>query len=420
MELDQNLPIEDEAVKAATASTESEQEPQAVTESTPEVEAPADDTPEEAAPAEESDLPEAQEPQAEAAADEAEAAQGEDTAEAAPEAEAAEAAPEGEEAAEGAPEGETLVATPDVAPAISKIEVARINKETLIERARELAESTDWRKAGDEQRKLMDEWRQAGFAGKDDNNRLWEEFRAARDIFYKRRDEHYAELRAAQGEVVEVKRAIIEEARAATENIQNWVRTSNTLNELMDRWKAAGNAGRENEQALWEEFNGIRRDFRNRRKADLAERRAKERSAAEAKRAIVDEARAISESGNYVRENSDRMRALSEEYKAAGYAGKPANDDLWNEFRAAQNAYWQANSAARDAQRRERSERLQEAVERKSGQIEHLKDQNETLTTRLESTLDPEKVAQIKRWIAENEERLGGLKDDIDEIKKKI
>ena len=338
------------------------------------------------------------------------------TAEAAPEeaAEASEAAPE--EAAEG----ETLVATPDVAPARSKIEVARLAKEDLIARAKALSDSTDWRRASEEQRSLMEEWRQAGYAGKESNDTLWEEFRAARDAFYTRRDAHYADLREQQGQVVEAKRAIIEEARAATENVSNWVKTSNLLNELMEKWKAAGNAGRENEQVLWEEFNGIRRDFRNRRKADLAERRNKERACAEAKRKIVDEARAIADSGNYVRENSDRMRQLSDEYKAAGYAGKPANDDLWKEFREAQNAYWAANSAARDQHRRERSERLQEAVERKSGQIEHLKDQNETLTTRLESTLNPEKVAQIKRWIAENEERLGGLKDDIDEIKKKI
>ena len=188
----------------------------------------------------------------------------------------------------------------------------------------------------------------------------------------------------------------------------------------MDRWKAAGNAGRENEQQLWEEFNSIRRDFRNRRKADLAERRAKERENADAKRKLVDEAKAIAESEEYVRENSDRMRQINEEYKAVGYAGKPANDELWQELRSAQNSYWEGNSARRNQQRKERSERLQEAVERKSGQIEHLKDQNETLTTRLESTLNPEKVAQIKRWIEENEERLGGLKDDIDEIKKKI
>ena len=329
-------------------------------------------------------------------------------------------APASEEQPASPEDDGTIVATPDVAPARSKMELARLAKESLIERAKELADSTEWRKTSDAQRALMEEWRAAGYAGKEQNDELWEQFRAARDVFFTRRDEHYAELRAQQAEVVETKKAIIAEAKELTSSVQNWVKTSDALNALMDRWKAAGNAGRDNEQQLWEEFNGIRRDFRNRRKADLAERRAKERENAEAKRKLVDEAKAIAESEEYIRENSDRMRAINEEYKAVGYAGKPANDALWQELRSAQNAYWEGNSARRNQQRKERSERLQEAVERKSGQIEHLKDQNETLTTRLESTLNPEKVAQIKRWIEENEERLGGLKDDIDEIKKKI
>ena len=329
-------------------------------------------------------------------------------------------APASEEQPASPEDDGTIVATPDVAPARSKMELARLAKESLIERAKELADSTEWRKTSDAQRALMEEWRAAGYAGKEQNDELWEQFRAARDVFFTRRDEHYAELRAQQAEVVETKKAIIAEAKELTSSVQNWVKTSDALNALMDRWKAAGNAGRDNEQQLWEEFNGIRRDFRNRRKADLAERRTKERENAEAKRKLVDEAKAIAESEEYIRENSDRMRAINEEYKAVGYAGKPANDALWQELRSAQNSYWEGNSARRNQQRKERSERLQEAVERKSGQIEHLKDQNETLTTRLESTLNPEKVAQIKRWIEENEERLGGLKDDIDEIKKKI
>jgi hypothetical protein len=116
----------------------------------------------------------------------------------------------------------------------------------------------------------MDEWRAAGYAGKEHNDKLWEEFRAARDVFFTRRDEHYSQLREQQAQVIEAKKQIIQEAREATAEVRNWVATSNALDALMDRWKAAGNAGRENEQALWEEFNGIRRDFRSRRKADVS------------------------------------------------------------------------------------------------------------------------------------------------------
>lgn len=372
-------------------------------------------TPEEQAPEQQAEVIAADE----VAAPEAEATPEEATVEAAEAPEAAEAVAEGDAPAEAADDG-TIIATPDVAPARSKIELARIAKEALIERAKELSDSSEWRKTTEAQRALMEEWRAAGYAGKEHNDQLWDEFRAARDVFFTRRDAHYAELREQQSKVIEEKRAIIEEAKEITADVRNWVATSSALDALFDRWKAAGNAGRDNEQVLWEEFNGIRRDFRSRRKADLAERRAKERENADAKRKVVDEAKAILESEEFTRENSDRMRALNDEYKAIGFAGKPANDNLWQEFRAAQNAYWAGNSAKRDQLRREREVRLQEAVERKNGQIEHLKDQNETLTTRLGSTLNPEKIAQLKRWIAENEQRADDLKEDIDEIQSKI
>ena len=372
-------------------------------------------TPEEQAPEQQAEVVAAEE----VAAPEAEATPEEATVEAAEAPEAAEAVAEGDAPAEAADDG-TIIATPDVAPARSKIELARIAKEALIERAKELSDSSEWRKTTEAQRALMEEWRAAGYAGKEHNDQLWDEFRAARDVFFTRRDAHYAELREQQSKVIEEKRAIIEEAKGLTADVRNWVATSSALDALFDRWKAAGNAGRDNEQVLWEEFNGIRRDFRSRRKADLAERRAKERENADAKRKVVDEAKAILESEEFTRENSDRMRALNDEYKAIGFAGKPANDNLWQEFRAAQNAYWAGNSAKRDQLRREREVRLQEAVERKNGQIEHLKDQNETLTTRLGSTLNPEKIAQLKRWIAENEQRADDLKEDIDEIQSKI
>jgi hypothetical protein len=305
---------------------------------------------------------------------------------------------------------EVLVATDDVSPAHSRMEIARLAKEALVQKARELADSTDWRKTSEAQRELMEQWRKAGYAGKVVNDKLWEDFREARQAFFARRE----------AEVVEIKKQIIADAKEATEKVSNWVATSTKLDELMARWKEAGNSGSESDKVLWDEFNSIRREFRNRRKADLDKRRSTAQANAKAKGEIVAEAKAIAESQEYTREHSDRMRQLDKDYKAIGFAGKPANDTLWAEFSAAKNAYWAGNNELLDQRRKQRSERLQEVVERKHDQIEHLKTQNETLTTRLGSTLNPDKIAQIKRWIAENEERVDDLQDDVEEIKSKI
>jgi hypothetical protein len=349
----------------------------------------------------------ASEPEASAEAEVAEVATSaaSDDAESAPEAEVQVASEE-----EAATDDKVLVATEDVSPAQSRMEIARIAKEALVQKARELADSTDWRKTSEAQRALMEDWRKAGYAGKVVNDQLWEDFREARQAFFARRE----------AEVVEIKKQIITEAKEATAKVSNWVATSTRLDELMARWKEAGNSGSESDKELWDEFNGIRREFRNRRKADLDKRRSTLQANAKAKEAIVAEAKAIAESKEYTREHSDRMRQLDKDYKAIGFAGKPANGNLWAEFTAAKNDYWAGNNEILDQRRKERSVRLQEVMERKSDQIEHLKTQNETLTTRLGSTLNPEKIAQIKRWIAENEERVDDLEDDIGEIKSKI
>jgi hypothetical protein len=322
-----------------------------------------------------------------------------------PEAAAAEPQPEVAESADG-----VVVATEDVAPARSRMELARLAKESLIARAKEIADSTDWRKTSDEQRTLMEEWRKIGYAGKEINDKLWADFREARQAFFSRREE----------QVVGIKRQIIDEAKQLTENVGNWATTSSKLDDLMARWKKAGNSGSDSDKALWDEFNTIRREFRNRRKADLDKRRATAQANAQAKSEIVAEAKAIAESAEYTREHSDRMRQLDKDYKAIGFAGKPANDTLWEEFSAAKNAYWTGNNAHLDERRRQRAERLQEVMDRKEDQIEHLKTQNETLTARLGSTLNPEKLEQIKRWIAQNEERVDDLEDDIGDIRRKI
>ena len=53
---------------------------------------------------------------------------------------------------------------------------AKEAKEALIEKAKELEDSVEWKKTSEKFRDLMTQWREAGFAGKEDNDALWEAF----------------------------------------------------------------------------------------------------------------------------------------------------------------------------------------------------------------------------------------------------
>ena len=77
---------------------------------------------------------------------------------------------------------------------------ARSAKEELIAKAEALADSTDWEGTSAAMQELMDAWKQAGSAGRDRDEELWQRFHAARDPFFERRKAHFAEQRRQQAD----------------------------------------------------------------------------------------------------------------------------------------------------------------------------------------------------------------------------
>ncbi|MBQ9057715.1 MAG: DUF349 domain-containing protein [Atopobiaceae bacterium] len=297
---------------------------------------------------------------------------------------------------------------------------ARVLKEAITRRAEELRNSEEWRTTNDEFRKLMDDWKKAGSAGRDVDRELWAQFNDYRQHYYDRRDKFFEDLRDRQKQAGVIKREIIEEARGILDTEGSWKAAGDRLNELMDRWKEAGGTTRSEEHTLWEEFNGIRKEFRSRRRRHFAELDQQHKENAEAKSRIVDEAQAIADSAEYSLEHVNRMKELNDEWKSVGYAGKETGDELWARFRAAQDSFWEGNRAYRGERQAERSERMQAAVERKQKRVRDLTDQVERLKERLEEMIGEEREEEIKGWIAEKEELIAELTKDIEQISAKL
>ncbi len=58
-------------------------------------------------------------------------------------------------------------------------------KRALIEKAKEIAARNDYsRETTDEMKQLDVEWKKLGYSGKDENDRLWDEFKVAKDVFW--------------------------------------------------------------------------------------------------------------------------------------------------------------------------------------------------------------------------------------------
>lgn len=126
---------------------------------------------------------------------------------------------------------------------------AKAVKEELIARAEALQTSTDWAATAAEYRKLMDEWKKSRRASRKDDDQLWGRFRAAQDVFFQARSEANAKIDAEYAQNLVVKEALLEEARALLP-IKDLATTKSKLENIRDRWEAAGKVPRNDLQRI--------------------------------------------------------------------------------------------------------------------------------------------------------------------------
>ncbi|WP_329000666.1 DUF349 domain-containing protein [Kribbella sp. NBC_00709] len=131
----------------------------------------------------------------------------------------------------------------------SKREEAAVVKERLAAEAETLASSNEWGPTSGRFRDLMRQWKAAGPAPREVDDKLWARFRAAQDLFFGARDAVQAEENAEQVENLQAKEALlveietilpVEDARTAREQ----------LREYLDRWDQIGKVPRDSMRAI--------------------------------------------------------------------------------------------------------------------------------------------------------------------------
>jgi hypothetical protein len=127
---------------------------------------------------------------------------------------------------------------------------ARAARERIVTDAEALADSVQWKVAGERLRELLHEWKTAPHVDRTTEQALWKRFGAARNSFDRRRRQHFAQLSAQQSVVKAAKQKLIAEAEELATST-DWGPTAARLRSLMDEWKAAGRVGRSRRNALW-------------------------------------------------------------------------------------------------------------------------------------------------------------------------
>ncbi|GAA2246554.1 DUF349 domain-containing protein [Rarobacter faecitabidus] len=140
---------------------------------------------------------------------------------------------------------------------------AKAAKEKLIAEAEKLSTSIAWGDTAAAYRDLMAQWKQAGHAGRRDDDALWSRFRAAQDKFFTARNAASSQLDAEFAENLKVKEALLVEAEALLP-ITDIQFAKTRLRDVQDRWEAAGKVPRESMHSVEARLRAVEtavRDF---------------------------------------------------------------------------------------------------------------------------------------------------------------
>ncbi len=139
------------------------------------------------------------------------------------------------------------------------------------------------------------------------------------------------------------KEVIVARAESLVES-QEWKATSEAFREMQEELRGIGSAGKELDDPIWERFRAARSGFHEHRTAFFAERQTLWEESKVRKEALAAEAEALAEVEDF-KDKSARARALMEEWKASGFAGREAEDELWPKFRGALDRFYERRSA---------------------------------------------------------------------------
>ena len=229
-------------------------------------------------------------------------------------------------------------------------------KTHLCEAAEKLADETDVISAFHQLQKLHQEYRETGPVAKELREQMWARFKAASTVINKRHQQHFDDLRAKEEDNLVRKTALCEkvEAIAAEENkgSGDWERHTQQIMDIQTEWKTIGFAPQKMNVKIFERFRAACDDFFGRKAQFFRERKDTFKANADKKRALIEKARAMQDSTDW-KSTSDKYIALQKEWKTIGTVPKKQGDQLWEEFLAACNHFFEARNAATSGRRNE-------------------------------------------------------------------
>ena len=256
-------------------------------------------------------------------------------------------------------------------------------KTALCEAAEKLADEEDVVSAFHQLQELHNQFREIGPVAKELREEVWTRFKQASTVVNKRHADHFEALHRQEEENLQKKSELCEKVEAiatdALKTASEWEAKAKEIIGIQAEWKTIGFAPKAMNVKIFERFRTAcdqfftaKNEFYQQLKNTYAENIAK-------KEAIVKKAQELAESmvtGEGValarqewKATADKLIQLQKDWKEIGMTPRKVGEQLWSDFRAACDKFFEARNASGSSERAQQQENL----EKKQGIVEKLK-----------------------------------------------
>ncbi|WKN42663.1 DUF349 domain-containing protein [Tunicatimonas pelagia] len=257
------------------------------------------------------------------------------------------------------------------------------SKIAVAERAEQLVEEPDIKKAAKELDELHEEYKHIGPVPRDDQEALWQRFKAASDKIHDRRREDIEafkeQLKQNLAEKLKLVEAVTEFASFESDSIKAWNKKTKELQQLQKSWEAAGSMPRNQAKEINRQFWSSFKEFFAHKGAFFQRLDAHREENLQKKEALAEKAESLKESEDW-KTTSNELKRLQREWKDIGPVPEKARESIYQRFKAACDAFFE--------RRRNNSQETEVEYQKNLAVREEVCDKIEALAKEKSSDLD--------------------------------
>ena len=247
-------------------------------------------------------------------------------------------------------------------------------KQAISERAEALVDEADLRKAISELDELHEEYKHVGPVPKEEQEPLWQRFKAASDKIHDRRRESVEKFKGELEENLTKKQKLVEEVHAlstfTSDSIKEWNRKTKEVQELKKQWEAIGSMPRKKAKAVNRDFWSHFKQFFAHKGEFFKQLDAQRGDNLEKKEALVAKAESLKESEDW-KQTSQQLKQLQQQWREIGPVPEKKREEVYQRFKAACDYFFNRRRGQNEETEAEYINNLKEK-ERICEQIEQL------------------------------------------------